>query len=115
MRRSDNPKDPLAILREFTADVEAVGIKSVARDWPDLAITYRKAKAAVDSRPVWAALLKAADDLLVNARDTGECFLDEDHEDCDPKNPEKMYDDWEALDFAVEQARAAFEPEATQG
>jgi hypothetical protein len=34
-----------AVLIEFINDVEAAGVKSLEIDWPDLVITYRKAKA----------------------------------------------------------------------
>lgn len=36
--------DALAVLREFVADVEAVGRKQVGREWPDLSITFNKAE-----------------------------------------------------------------------
>jgi hypothetical protein len=36
-----------AILREFIRDVEAAGVETIRREWPDLAITYEKAKAAM--------------------------------------------------------------------
>jgi hypothetical protein len=36
--------DLLAVAQEFIADVEAVGIEQVAHEWPDLAVTYRKAR-----------------------------------------------------------------------
>lgn len=32
------------VLREFVRDVEAVGIESVEDEWPDILVTYRKAK-----------------------------------------------------------------------
>ena len=32
------------VLAEFIADIEAVGPKIVGKEWPDLVITYRKAK-----------------------------------------------------------------------
>ena len=34
----------LAILREFVQDVDAVGIRNMKEDWPDLLVTYTKAK-----------------------------------------------------------------------
>ncbi len=37
----------LAVLREFTEDIEAVGIEQTAKEWPDLLVTYRKAKKAL--------------------------------------------------------------------
>lgn len=35
------------VLQEFIQDVNVVGIDSVAKDWPDLLVTYRKAQGAV--------------------------------------------------------------------
>lgn len=32
------------VLREFMRDIEAVGIRHVREEWPDLAITYRHAR-----------------------------------------------------------------------
>ncbi len=40
--------------------------------------------------------------ILRNVRDNGECFIDKDDERYDPKNPEKMYPDWEALQKALD-------------
>lgn len=37
-----------SVLAEFIRDVEAVGIKTVAKEWPDLAVTYRKALKAME-------------------------------------------------------------------
>jgi hypothetical protein len=42
----------LAVVREFIEDIDAVGTKALTDEndtnyWPDLAITYRHAKAAV--------------------------------------------------------------------
>jgi hypothetical protein len=36
-----------AVLAEFVRDVEAVGIAVVRQDWPDLLVTYPKARAAL--------------------------------------------------------------------
>jgi hypothetical protein len=47
-------------------------------------------------------LREAAEELLTNARDTGECFVDKDHEKYDPANPEQMWTDWGRLQQAVE-------------
>lgn len=58
-----------------------------------------------DLRAALQRLLKAADALLVDARDRGECFVDEDHEDYDPDNPEQMWGDFAALDEAADAAR----------
>jgi hypothetical protein len=40
-------KSAIEVLREFVSDVEAVGVLQTARDWPDIVITYRKAKAVL--------------------------------------------------------------------
>ena len=37
----------LEALQEFIQDVEAVGVEQAANDWPDMVITYRKARAAI--------------------------------------------------------------------
>jgi hypothetical protein len=34
-----------AVLAEFVTDVEMAGVDEVEREWPDLIVTYRKAKA----------------------------------------------------------------------
>ena len=41
------PQDSKAIevLKEFIRDVEAVGYEETCKDWPDLSLTYNKAKA----------------------------------------------------------------------
>ena len=39
--------DLLVALREFVADVDAVGVEAVGEDWPDLILTYKCAKAAL--------------------------------------------------------------------
>ena len=36
------------VLKEFVHDVEAIGVRQTALEWPDLVITYRKAKAVLD-------------------------------------------------------------------
>ncbi len=53
----------IEVLREFVADIEAVGVKQTAEDWPDLVITYRKAKKALaeESEPAWPALQSPKD------------------------------------------------------
>jgi hypothetical protein len=43
---------PIDVLREFVADIEAVGVKALLDEndpnyWPDLVPTYRNAKAAM--------------------------------------------------------------------
>lgn len=43
--RNDNMQDAVAIIKEFMGDVEAVGLAHVRAEWPDLAVTYVKAKA----------------------------------------------------------------------
>ena len=35
-----------SVLREFMNDVEAVGIKQVGIEWPDLLVTYNNARLA---------------------------------------------------------------------
>jgi hypothetical protein len=35
---------PEEVLHEFTRDIEAAGIDTVADDWPDLLMTYKHAK-----------------------------------------------------------------------
>lgn len=44
----------LQVLKEFIADVEAVGYEHVCEDWPDLSITYRKAKKAAETVQITA-------------------------------------------------------------
>jgi hypothetical protein len=39
--------DLLAVVNEFIRDIDAVGVKQTAEEWPDLVVTYRKALAAV--------------------------------------------------------------------
>jgi hypothetical protein len=46
-------------------------------------------------------LLEAAEELLSNARDNGECLVDKEAEKYDPENPEQMWSDWAALADAV--------------
>ena len=36
------------VLREFVQDIEANGVQQTALEWPDLVITYRKAKMVLD-------------------------------------------------------------------
>jgi hypothetical protein len=50
-------------------------------------------------------VLEAAEGLLANARDTGECFVDRDHEKYDPNNPEQMWNDWSALQDTIDKVR----------
>ena len=38
----------LAALKEFVADIEAIDETGACLDWPDLAVSYRKAKAALN-------------------------------------------------------------------
>lgn len=40
--------DALSILKEFTEDVEIAGEDYVEEDWPDIIVTYRKAKGFLD-------------------------------------------------------------------
>jgi hypothetical protein len=45
---ADAPADtPGTVLAEFISDIEAVGIETVKQEWPDLAATYAKARAAL--------------------------------------------------------------------
>lgn len=39
-----------AALREFTEDIERVGTSKTAMEWPDLIITYRRAKRALEGK-----------------------------------------------------------------
>lgn len=50
-------------------------------------------------------LLAAAEGLLANARDNGECFIDQEDDRYDPAHPEQMYPDWARLDAAVRKAK----------
>ena len=47
----DNPTEAIPVmigaLKEFVADVEAVGIEQVNSDWPDLAHSYKSARRAL--------------------------------------------------------------------
>ena len=45
MENTELTNKALAIIREFVADVEAVGRKQVGREWPDISITFNKAEA----------------------------------------------------------------------
>ena len=45
---ADTPDDaPLKVLAEFVVDIEAVGLETIGQDWPDLVVTYEKARAAL--------------------------------------------------------------------
>lgn len=35
------------VLEELTRDIEAVGVKETGKEWPDLLVTYNKAKQAL--------------------------------------------------------------------
>ncbi len=50
-------------------------------------------------------LLEAVENLLASARDTGECFVDQDHDKYDPANPEQMWTDWAELDAALDKVK----------
>ena len=39
-----------SVLREFMNDVEAVGLKQVGREWPDLLVTYNNARMALEDQ-----------------------------------------------------------------
>ena len=43
----DDYQDALRVLNEFVADIEAAGEKAVEADWPDLFVTYLKARRLV--------------------------------------------------------------------
>ena len=44
---SGTPGDTVAkVLAAFIADIEAVGVEAVRQDWPDLIVTYERARAA---------------------------------------------------------------------
>ena len=40
----------MKVLQEFVDDIEAVGPKNVREDWPDLYVTYQKAKRLLEVR-----------------------------------------------------------------
>lgn len=40
-------ESPVTLLAEFVADIDAVGVDTVQQDWPDLVVTYEKARAAL--------------------------------------------------------------------
>ena len=45
---ADSPADALTqVLTEFVHDIETVGVETVRRDWPDLVLTYEKARTAL--------------------------------------------------------------------
>ena len=45
---ADAPGDTAAkVLAAFIADIEAVGVETVRQDWPDLIVTYERARAAL--------------------------------------------------------------------
>ena len=45
---ADAPGDTAAkVLAAFIADIEAVGVEAVRQDWPDLIVTYERARAAL--------------------------------------------------------------------
>jgi len=50
-------------LKEFVADVEAVGVDSVQEDWPDLVVTYEHAKNALKDESI-TALIEASSLIL---------------------------------------------------
>lgn len=41
----------MKVLQEFVNDIEAVGQENVQDDWPDLYVTYQKAKGLLEARP----------------------------------------------------------------
>lgn len=42
-------EEALKVLREFVADIEAVGVDHVQEEWPDLLPTYLSAKRVLES------------------------------------------------------------------
>jgi len=43
-------KTPILVaLEEFIADIDAVGVKNVAKEWPDLLVSYNKARAVISA------------------------------------------------------------------
>ncbi len=48
------------MLKEFCTDIEIIGIDDVGNEWPDIAVTYAKAKALFGPRPCTYARTDAA-------------------------------------------------------
>jgi hypothetical protein len=44
VRACQNHDHLVGVVKDFIADIEAVGVKTVQEDWPDLVPTYRNAK-----------------------------------------------------------------------
>lgn len=42
-----------AVLKEFCTDIEIIGIDDVGNEWPDIAVTYAKAKALFGPAPLY--------------------------------------------------------------
>ena len=76
--------------------------RTVAKVIPDSGLSIRRygQSAAYDARLIKAApnLLKAANELMVNARDMGECFDDDGN----------MHSDYQALEDAINEAERGF-------
>jgi len=68
-RRRPAANSPESVLKEFIADIQAVGVSAVREqmDWPDLAITYEKALKVLPRRSV-AAPTTATAEALAAAR-----------------------------------------------
>ncbi len=47
----ENTPGLLAALKEFVSDVDAVGARKVGKDWPDLLVSYNKARALIAKVP----------------------------------------------------------------
>jgi len=45
------PEELLSIVREFMADVDAVGVDYVKEEWPDLHVTYMRAADLLKVQP----------------------------------------------------------------
>lgn len=63
------------VLREFVADIEAVGTEFTQRDWPDLMETYRHAKEALANPPAATKGWREQFDQLRDSMDSMEMAL----------------------------------------
>ncbi len=82
-------------------------IEEVIARFPDAWLTdtkWDRARQIVRACNAHDKLVRAAQRLLQDARDNGECFIDEDDEQYDAEKPEQMYADWAALQAAVDNA-----------
>lgn len=114
---------PLRVNREYNADGTAAECKGrssteiatatgiplgiwVDYEWDGICPRATMFAAATTVVNQFARLISAADDLLSNARDNGECFIDQDDDRYDSDNPEQMYPDWAELHAETEKAKA---------